>query len=107
VENLKRLLPKIEVHAGPLVSMVTAGGNYEASLLLFDELWSNGPIRVEGDFVVAVPARDVLLVTGSRNLAGIAKLRELAVKMVRESSYHLTDQLFVYRQGSFQRLPQQ
>jgi uncharacterized protein YtpQ (UPF0354 family) len=107
VENLKRLLPRIEVHPGPLFSMVKADGNYEASLLLFDGLWSNGQIRVDGDFVVAIPARDVLLVTGSRNPAGIAKLRELAARVVRESSYHLTDQLFVYRSGSFKRLPHQ
>src|SRR5260221_14741479 len=34
IENLKRLLPAIEVRSGPLVSMVMAGGDYEASLLL-------------------------------------------------------------------------
>jgi uncharacterized protein YtpQ (UPF0354 family) len=107
VENLKRMLTKIEVLPGPLVSMVKADGNYEASLLLFDELWSGGQIRVDGDYVVAVPSRDVLLVTGSRNLAGIAKLRELAAQAVRQSTYHLTDDLFVYRQGSFQKLPLQ
>ena len=107
VENLKRLIPKIEVRPGPLFSMVKADGNYEASLLLFDDLWSNAQIKVDGDFVVAIPARDVLLVTGSRNPAGIVKLRELAAQIVRESSYHLTDQLFVYRKGSFQRLPLQ
>lgn len=107
VENLKRLLPRIAVHPGPLVSMVKADGNYEASLLLFDELWQDGQIRVEGDPVVAVPARDVLLVTGSRHPAGIAKLRELAAQVARGSPYHLTSELFVYRQGSFKRLPQQ
>jgi len=74
---------------------------------LFDELWSGGQIKVDGDDVVAVPSRDVLLVTGSRNLAGIAKLRELAAQIVRQSPYRLTDELFVYREGSFQRLPLQ
>ncbi len=109
VENLQRLLPRIEVLPGPLVSMVKADGNYEASLLLFDGIWSSGSgqIRVDGDFVVAIPTRDLLLVTGSRNPAGIAKLRELAGRAVRESSYHLTDQLFVCRNGSFTRLPLQ
>jgi uncharacterized protein YtpQ (UPF0354 family) len=107
VENLKRMLPKIEVLPGPVVTMIKADGNYEASLLLFDELWSGGQIRVDGDYVVAVPSRDVLLVTGSRNPAGIAKLRELAAQVVRQSSYRLTDDLFVYRRGSFQRLPLQ
>src|SRR5262249_49160668 len=39
VANLRRLLPKIELRAGPLVSMILAGGNYEASLLLLDDVW--------------------------------------------------------------------
>jgi uncharacterized protein YtpQ (UPF0354 family) len=107
VENLKRMLPKIEVVPGALFSMVKADGNYEASLLLFNELWSDGQIKVDGDYVIAVPSRDVLLVTGSRNLAGIAQLRELAAQIVRQSPYRVTGELFVYREGSFQILPLQ
>ena len=38
-ENLKRLLPKIERHGTGGVYMVTAGGDYEASLLLLDSIW--------------------------------------------------------------------
>jgi len=105
IQNLKRLLPRIEVHGGPLVSMITAGGSYESSLLLFDDLWSKGdvPARVDGDVVVALPARDLLFFTGSRNSAGVARLRELAAKYVKQASYTLTDALFVYRSGRFVR----
>jgi uncharacterized protein YtpQ (UPF0354 family) len=106
VENLKRLIPQVEVLPGPEVSMVKADGDYEASLVLFDELWASPQIRVDGDIVVAVPSRGVLLFTGSRNPAGIAKLRELAAQDARKSPYHLTAELFVYRNGSFKRLPQ-
>ena len=74
VENLKRLIPQIEVLPGPDVSMIKADGSYEASLLLFEDLWANSQIKVNGDIVVAVPVRGVLLVTGSRNLTGIAKV---------------------------------
>ena len=48
--------------------MLKAGGDYEASLLLFDDIWRDGQVKVDGDIVVAVPAKDVLLVTGSNNL---------------------------------------
>lgn len=106
VENLKRLIPQIEVLPGPDVSMIKADGSYEASLLLFEDLWANSQIKVNGDIVVAVPVRGVLLVTGSRNLTGIAKVRELAAKMAGESPYRLTSELFIYRDGSFKRLPQ-
>jgi len=103
VANLKRLLPKIELRSGPLVSMIVAGGSYEASLLLVDDLWTKGavPAKVDGDVVVAIPARDLLVFTGSRNRAGVKQLREFAAKMTKDASYSLTDALFVYRDGRF------
>jgi len=104
VENLRRILPGIERHDGELYSMLTAGGNYESSLLLLDDIWTGENFKVEGDIVIAVPARDLLLVTGSKNAAGIAKLREIAEEAVSQGSYTLTDALFVYRNGKFQRL---
>jgi uncharacterized protein YtpQ (UPF0354 family) len=102
VANLTRLIPKPQVDTGPLVSMITVGGNYEASLLLFDDLWANLS-KADGEIVVAVPARDLLMFTGSRNQPGLTKLRKLAAKYVKESPYHLTDKLFVYRNGHFAR----
>jgi uncharacterized protein YtpQ (UPF0354 family) len=101
VKNLRRVLPEIEIHSGPLISMVTAGGNYEASLLLFEDFWKGDRLKVDGDYVVAVPTRDLLLVTGSKNAEGVAQLREMAKSIVEESTYTLTDQLFVYRNGRF------
>lgn len=100
VENLRRLIPKPQVQLGPLASMITAGGDYEASLLLFHDLWARIP-KVDGDIVVAIPSRDLLLFTGSQNRQGVAKLREYAAKFARESAYHLTDLLFTYRDGKF------
>ncbi len=103
VENLRSLLPDVELRQGPLFSMITAGGDYEASLLLFEDLWTGGKLEVDGDIVIAVPARDLLLFTGSRNRPGVARLREVAAKAAKEASYSLTERLFVYRNGRFQR----
>jgi uncharacterized protein YtpQ (UPF0354 family) len=104
IANLAKLLPQIEIHSDPLVSVITAGGDYEASLLLVDDIWSKGqaPKMVDGDIVAAIPARGLLFFTGSRNRGGIARLRELARKLVARP-YHLTDTLFVYRGGQFTR----
>ena len=101
VENLKRILPKIEMRGDDHVLLVSAGGDYEPSLLLLDEIWSGGQIKVKGDIVVAVPARDALLVTGSRDRTGLKRIRELAAKFVAQGPYGLTDTLFVYRNGRF------
>ena len=103
IDNLRRILPKPELTEGPLISLITAGGDYDASLLLFPEIWSGGSIQVDGDIVVAVPSRDVLLISGSENAAGMAKLRELATQTMLESPYRLTDRLFVFRDGGFRR----
>jgi uncharacterized protein YtpQ (UPF0354 family) len=102
--NLRRLLPKVEIHTGPVISMITAGGDYEASLLLFRNIWSDPGLKVEGDIVVAIPARDLLMVTGTRTPGGVERLRAAATKARREATYGLTDALFVYRNGTFTKL---
>jgi len=103
VDNLRRILPKVELTEGPLFSMISAGGAYDASLLLLTEVWTGGSIHVAGDIVVAIPSRDVLLVSGSKNVEGLAKMRELATKSAQDAPYRLTDALFVYRDGRFTR----
>lgn len=104
VFNLKRILPKINMRLeDDDVAVITAGGNYEPSLLLVDEIWSSGQINVDGDIVVAVPARDSLLITGSNNHKGLEKLQALAEKLA-EGPYPLSKQLFVYRNGGFVEL---
>jgi uncharacterized protein YtpQ (UPF0354 family) len=101
VANLHRLLPKIEMReAASGIFLISAGGDYEASLLLADSIWSGGDIKVDGDIVVAVPAKNALLVTGSHNAAGLARLRALAADIVA-GAYGLTSTLFVYREGKF------
>ena len=58
IANLIRLLPKIEMRAGAENTwLISAGGDYESSLLLLGDLWSRGQIKVDGDIAVAVPAK--------------------------------------------------
>jgi uncharacterized protein YtpQ (UPF0354 family) len=101
IANLKRVLPKIEMGRVGDVALMSAGGNYEASLLLIDDIWSSGQIQVNGDIVVAIPTRDTLLVTGSRSRSGLKLVRELAAKFKAQGPYELTDTLFRYRDGRF------
>jgi Protein of unknown function (DUF1444) len=101
IANLRRIMPKIEMRErADGIFLISAGGTYEASLLLANDLWSSGRIKVDGDVVVAVPARDVLLVTGSHNEAGIRHLHDLAAKLAT-GPYALTPELFTYRGGRF------
>lgn len=101
VRNLRGLLPGIEVHRGDLINMITADGNYEASLLLFADLWEREREKLRGDPVAAVPARDLLLFVDSANVDAVAQLKQMASKMRAEATYALTDRLFVLRDGKW------
>lgn len=101
VENLRTLLPDIEIHGDAGTYMLTAGGNYEASLILFDDIWRDGQLSVKGELVIAVPARDVLVVTGSEDAAGVEELKRIVRDILANGVYSLSDRLFVYRDGKF------
>jgi uncharacterized protein YtpQ (UPF0354 family) len=106
MQNLMRLLPKARMENIGDVTIITAGGDYEASLLLLDHFWTggkiNGQIEVKGDIVVAIPAKNVLLVTGSQSRKGLKVVREIAAKEV-QGPHRITDTLFVYRDGRFRK----
>ena len=101
LSNLNRMLAKIEMRPGPDDTwLITAGGDYDASLLLADQVWSSGQIKVDGDIVVGVPLRGALFVTGSHNHAGLARMHAVAGQLAA-GPYGLSPDLFVYRDGKF------
>ncbi len=105
VRNLLEKLPQIEMHGSDGLYMVTAGGTYEASLLLVDEIWDSGNFEVKGDLVVSVPARDLLLVSGSQNTGELARLIELTNEYYGDSPYYLSKNLYVRRNGEWRPFP--
>lgn len=101
VDNLMRIMPRIDLRQGDDgLAMMTSHADYGASLLLVDSIWSGDQIKVDGDIVVAVPAKDVILITGSRNRKGLKAMRTAAPNLAK-GSYGITDTLFVYRKGRF------
>ena len=105
--NLHRLLNDIKLRqAADGIFLMDGGDSYNASLLLAADIWSSGEIKVDGDIVVAVPTKDALLLTGSHNQTGVARLRAVAAGLAR-GPYGLTPVLFVYRGGKFVKLDEQ
>lgn len=103
VFNLERILPEMKRYdAGEGVFMLVAGGDYEASLLLFDNLWVSGTFPVNGDYVIAVPTKDVLLITGLNDSLGIEKLRKNVAGADTTYSSVLSKALFIRRNGSWE-----
>lgn len=62
--NLLRSLPEIRIVGSGSVFMVTAGGDYENALVLLPELWAVVEPLLDGPPLVAIPARDLLFITG-------------------------------------------
>jgi uncharacterized protein YtpQ (UPF0354 family) len=76
--NLKKTIPTVKIQGDPSsVSMIVADGTYEASFLLFDDLWTKERFPVKGEIVVYVPSRDTVLITGSEDIEGLEKVRSI------------------------------
>ncbi len=67
IRNLEEIVPKIERSGENGSYMLIAGGDYEASLILMTDLWNSDNFAVDGDLVIAIPNRDLVLITGSNN----------------------------------------
>ncbi len=102
VRNLLAMLPPIEVLAHDGVYQVVAGTCYEACLLLDDSFWTPERFPIDGDIVVAIPRQEVLVVTGSRNPDGLARIRGLVADVEQEFGDILTPHLLVRRDGRWQ-----
>ena len=101
ISNLKRILPPIELHGeGPLY-MLTAGADYVASLVLFDDLWDEMRPRVDGEIVAAVPSRDVLLFTGSRSPEGICSMRSRVDRITKTGNYLVSPSMIRRHEGAW------
>jgi hypothetical protein len=90
VRNLRRLVPEIRHHESGAGYVLLAGGNFEASLLLLDDLWIKLAPDVAGELIACAPARDMILYTGSATPGGIEELRELASRVITEGGYSLS-----------------
>jgi uncharacterized protein YtpQ (UPF0354 family) len=101
--NLVRLLPKVDKEGANGLYVLSAGGDYDASLLLLDSVWSDLQKNLHGDIVVAIPTRDILMVTGSEDSPALKEMRKLVDDAFTQGSYKLTKQLFVRRNGAFTR----
>jgi len=103
LKNLVSILPAVDIQEANGVYRVRCDGNYDASLVLLDDFWDKWPFKVPGEIVVAVPARDWLLVTGSEFPAGIYRVSMIAQEVVATSLYSVTSRLLIRQKGKFVR----
>lgn len=80
IGNLNKILPKIKRNGDNGTFMLTAGGDFESSLILLTDIWTTDNFKVKGDIVVAIPNRDMLMVTGSKDEQGIKTIRDVTIE---------------------------
>jgi len=99
--NLRARIPEIGKRGDDGLYLVCAGGNYEASLLLLDTLWSADIFKVKGDIVVVAPCNDMLFVTGSEDIDNLSRVRKAAEQIMKDAGYPISSALFVRREGKW------
>ena len=98
-DNLDARLGAVGVHGQPPALMLTFEG-IASSLLLAEGLWTSLERSVPGELVVGVPARDVVIVTGSQSPPGLAKVRRAVDRVFFAGDRHLLSRkLLVRRRG--------
>jgi uncharacterized protein YtpQ (UPF0354 family) len=100
--NLAVLLDTVRVHGRPPTLTLSFDG-LESSLLLADQLWRRLAASVPGRLVVAVPARDVVVVTGSQSTPGVDAARQAVERVfVTRDDHLLSRQLLVRRDSGWE-----
>jgi len=97
--QLDRMLDDVRIHGQPPALMLSFDG-LESSLLLSEVFWEELAESVPGELVVGVPARDVVILTGSRSRTGLEKARRAVDRVFFAKGPHLLlPDLLVWRDG--------
>jgi uncharacterized protein YtpQ (UPF0354 family) len=94
VENLSRTEKEIRLHKGENFWFVICDGNLEASLLLHTGIWDYIQEQVGGDVLCTVPARDLLMISGTSK-AEISALKRKACEAIEKVDRPLSSKLFL------------
>jgi uncharacterized protein YtpQ (UPF0354 family) len=102
LRNFDKIIPNIQRQGDNGLFMITAGGDYEASLILLSSIWTTENFPVDGDFIIAIPNRDLLMVTGSKNKIGINKIKEIVADSYKTGNYQVSDRLYKWTGKKFE-----
>jgi len=102
IENLNAILPDMERHGEERYFMLTAGGNLEASLILLD-IWNKENFPVDGEILIGIPARDVVLITGTNDAENVERLVETVAEINETGDHIVSDKIFRFYNGKFEK----
>jgi hypothetical protein len=101
MDNLTAALDRLRIHGQPPSLMLSFDG-LESSVLLVDEFWADMWRSVPGELAVGVPARDVVIFTGTESEPGMEKAQRAVDRVFFAGDQHLLSRdLLVWRQGTW------
>jgi uncharacterized protein YtpQ (UPF0354 family) len=103
LKNLNSILPEIQRVGENGSYGIAAGGDFEASLILMKSIWTKENFSVDGDFIIAIPNRDLLFVTGSNNKAEIERIKGITLESYETGSYQVSPYLFRFNGEKFEK----
>lgn len=102
IHNLLTIASERDLRVQPYQNIyaVLMGGDFEASLILLDQLWEHQFRQfVAGEYAIAVPARDILAFCDSTSSRGLAELRQLIERVHATGDHPLSNRINVRRQA--------
>lgn len=103
--TLGSMLDRVRIHGQPPALMLSFDG-LESSVLLAHAFWDSLEGSIPGELVVGVPARDVVIVTGSESRPGLEKARRAVDRVFFAGDQHLLSrELLVRRRGMWDVFP--
>jgi uncharacterized protein YtpQ (UPF0354 family) len=107
LRNLAGLASKRNLQVCPHLGIfaVLMGGDFEASTILLDQLWEQDFRQfVQGEYAVALPARDVLAFCDAGSARGISELKQIIGRIIPTGDHLISPRIYIRRDGRF--LPQ-
>lgn len=96
LKNLRRKASEnLRIRAYKNIYAIFLDGNFEASLILINELWEKTLKQyIKNDYIVAIPTRDILAFCDSESQEGIRDLQILCKRIESEGANLLSADLF-------------
>ncbi|WP_188150504.1 DUF1444 family protein [Teredinibacter waterburyi] len=95
IRNLRAVAEKINITQNEGLLYFSGSGDFEASLLLVSEIWSDWLVEYcPNGYVAAIPARDILVVSDKRDESGIEKLISIIGSIWPDGDHLLSNGLY-------------
>ncbi len=104
IKNLAKAIQPLKTSRDNGVNTIAAGGRYETSLILLNNVWSTRSMQALGKIIIAIPAKGLLFVTGDHDPDTVDRIREKASEAWENGTNKLVPDLFTWTGTKFEVL---